>query len=104
MASPAPHRPAELPAAAREAVTAIEADPAAPAKVLVTGGIGTGKSTVLAAVRAALRSAGRPVLSRPRRPDDPAEAAVVAVGGWSPWSVGWWSSWSWWAESSWWSA
>lgn len=77
MASPAPHRPAELPAAAREAVTAIEADPAAPAKVLVTGGIGTGKSTVLAAVRAALRSAGRPVLSRPRRPDDPAEAAVV---------------------------
>lgn len=77
MASPAPHRPAELPAAAREAVTAIEADPAAPAKVLVTGGIGTGKSTVLAAVRAALRSASRPVLSRPRRPDDPAEAAVV---------------------------
>ncbi len=77
MASPAPHRQAELPAAACEAVTAIEADPAAPAKVLVTGGIGTGKSTVLAAVRAALRSAGRPVLSRPRRPDDPAEAAVV---------------------------
>ncbi|MDY6870814.1 MAG: isoniazid response ATPase/transcriptional regulator IniR [Actinomycetota bacterium] len=77
MASPAPHRQAELPAAACEAVTAIEADPAAPAKVLVTGGIGTGKSTVLAALRAALRSAGRPVLSRPRRPDDPAEAAMV---------------------------
>lgn len=77
MSSPAPHRPAELPAAAREAVAAIDADPAAPAKVVVTGGIGTGKSTVLAAVRAALRSAGRPVLSRPRRLGDPADAAVV---------------------------
>jgi DNA-binding CsgD family transcriptional regulator len=77
MTSPAPHRQAEFPAAAREIVAAIEADPAAPAKVLVTGGIGTGKSTVLAAVRAALRAAGRPVLSRPRRPDDPADAAVV---------------------------
>ncbi|KUI26985.1 helix-turn-helix transcriptional regulator [Mycobacterium sp. IS-1496] len=77
MTSPAPHRQQELPAAARDAVAAIEADPAAPAKMLVTGGIGTGKSTVLAAVRATLRAAGRPVLSRPRRPGDPAEAAVV---------------------------
>ncbi|MGE2715430.1 isoniazid response ATPase/transcriptional regulator IniR [Mycolicibacterium litorale] len=77
MTSPAPHREAELPAAAREAVAAIEADPAAPAKVLVVGGLGTGKSTVLTAVRAALRSTRRAVLSRPRRPDDPADAAVV---------------------------
>jgi DNA-binding CsgD family transcriptional regulator len=77
MTSPAPHRQAELPAAAREAVAAIEADPAAPVKMLVAGGIGTGKSSVLAAVRAVLRSAGRPVLSRPRRPGDPTDAAVV---------------------------
>ncbi|KUI28531.1 helix-turn-helix transcriptional regulator [Mycobacterium sp. IS-1742] len=77
MTSPAPHRQAELPAAARDAVAAVEADPAAPAKILVTGGIGTGKSTVLAAVRTALRAAGRPVLSRSPRPGDPAGAAVV---------------------------
>ncbi|MFS0900756.1 isoniazid response ATPase/transcriptional regulator IniR [Mycolicibacterium litorale] len=77
MTSPAPHRQAELPAAARDAVAAIEGDPAAPAKVLVVGGIGTGKSTVLAAVRAALRNAGRAVLSRPRQSGDPADAAVV---------------------------
>ncbi|BBY18096.1 isoniazid response ATPase/transcriptional regulator IniR [Mycolicibacterium litorale] len=77
MTSPSPHRQADVPAAAREVVAAIETDPATPAKVLVTGGIGTGKSTVLAAVRSALRSAGRAVLSRPRRRDDPADAAVV---------------------------
>lgn len=77
MANPAPHRQSEFPAAAREAVAAIEADPAAPMKMLVTGGIGTGKSTVLAAVRTVLRSGGRPVLSRPPRPEDPADAAVV---------------------------
>ncbi|KUI23586.1 isoniazid response ATPase/transcriptional regulator IniR [Mycobacterium sp. GA-2829] len=67
----------ELPTAAREAVAAIEADPGTPTKLVVVGGIGTGKSTVLAAVRMALRSAGRAVLSRPRRADDPADAAVV---------------------------
>lgn len=77
MTSPAPHRHADLPAGSREAVAAVEADPAAPTKMLVTGGIGTGKSTVLAALRAALRAAGRTVLSRPRRPGDPADAAVV---------------------------
>lgn len=77
MASPAPHRPAELPVAAREAVAAIEADPAAPTKVLITGGIGTGKSTVLAAARGALRAAGRTVLSRAPRADDRPGAAVV---------------------------
>lgn len=76
MTSPA-HRQVELPAAAREIVAAIDADPGVPAKILVVGGIGTGKSTVLAAVRAALRAADRAVLSRPRHSGDPADAAVV---------------------------
>lgn len=77
MSSPATSRHSELPPASRAAVATLEADPDAPTKLLVTGGIGTGKSTVLTAVRTALRAAYRPVLSRPPRPDDPAGAAVV---------------------------
>lgn len=46
-----------------------------PAKVLVSGGIGTGKTTELAAVRAALRDAGVEVLSRAARAG--ASAAIV---------------------------
>jgi DNA-binding NarL/FixJ family response regulator len=49
----------------------------APVKLLVTGGIGTGKSTLLGAVRAALRDAGCAVQTRPPAPGEPAEAAVV---------------------------
>ncbi|TRW77879.1 LuxR family transcriptional regulator [Mycolicibacterium sp. 018/SC-01/001] len=70
-------RPTDLPQAARDAVGAIERAPQSPTKLLVTGGIGTGKSAVLAAVRQLLRTAGRPVLSRPPRPDDEEGAAVV---------------------------
>lgn len=77
MTSPAPRRPADLPPASREAVAAVDADPRSPAKLLVTGGIGTGKSTVMAAVRGSLRASGRPVLSRPLRLDDAADSAVV---------------------------
>ncbi|TFV59080.1 LuxR family transcriptional regulator, partial [Mycobacterium sp. PS03-16] len=77
MTNPASSRHSELPPASRAAVAELEADPAAAVKLLVTGGIGTGKSTVLAAVRSALRAADRPVLSRPPRPEDPAGAAVV---------------------------
>ena len=40
------------------------AAPTAPVKVLVSGGIGTGKSSVLAAIRAALREAGVAVLTQ----------------------------------------
>ncbi len=58
MTSPAPHRSTDLPPASREAVAAVDADPQAATKLLVTGGIGTGKSAVLAAVRASLRAAG----------------------------------------------
>ncbi|MDG4663258.1 isoniazid response ATPase/transcriptional regulator IniR [Mycobacterium sp. 236(2023)] len=61
----------ELLPAAREAIAAVDADPGASTKLLITGGVGTGKSTVLAAVRASFRSAGRQVLSRP------GDAAVV---------------------------
>ncbi|MEW5809675.1 MAG: isoniazid response ATPase/transcriptional regulator IniR [Actinomycetota bacterium] len=64
MTGPAP-RPTDLPPAAREAVAAVERDPRAAIKLLVTGGIGTGKSAVLGALRQLLRAAGRPVLSRP---------------------------------------
>ncbi|MBB3604913.1 DNA-binding CsgD family transcriptional regulator [Mycolicibacterium sp. BK556] len=59
---------------ARDAVGALGS---APVKLLVTGGIGTGKSTLLAAARDALRDAGAAVLTRPPAPGDPADAAVV---------------------------
>ncbi|MGE2833059.1 isoniazid response ATPase/transcriptional regulator IniR [Mycobacterium sp. SMC-4] len=63
MTSPA--RPTALPPASREAVAAVEADPQGVVKLLVTGGFGTGKSTVLAMLRASLRAAGRQVVARP---------------------------------------
>ena len=47
----------DIPPAAREAVSALIAAPTAPVKILVSGGIGTGKSSVLAIARNALRSA-----------------------------------------------
>ncbi|MBO0681314.1 isoniazid response ATPase/transcriptional regulator IniR [Mycolicibacterium sp. S2-37] len=68
--------PADLPPAAREAVDAIAADPGAAVKLLVSGGIGTGKSAVLAAVRTSWRAAGRQVFARPP-PVGGADAAVV---------------------------
>ena len=77
MMSPALLRPTDLAAASREAIAAVDADPDAPARFLVTGGIGTGKSTVLAAFRASFRGTGRPVLSRPPGPGDAANAAMV---------------------------
>jgi len=55
----------ELPPAAQALLGALTADPAAPAKILITGGVGTGKSTVVAAVREALRAAGRTVRTHP---------------------------------------
>lgn len=68
----------DVPPGAREAVAAVLADPAATIKVMVTGGIGTGKSTALAAVRAAWRDAGRRVLTRaPGTADAPGAAVLV---------------------------
>ncbi|CAN3126705.1 isoniazid response ATPase/transcriptional regulator IniR [Mycobacterium sp. smrl_JER01] len=77
MTSPAALRLSDLPPAARDVVADVDADPQGVVKLVVAGGVGTGKSTVLAAVRSALRRAGRPVLSRSRGPDDPADAAIV---------------------------
>jgi DNA-binding NarL/FixJ family response regulator len=58
-------------------IDAVLANPADPVKLLLSGGIGTGKSTVLAQVRSTLRDAGRTVLTRAPRPGDGAEAAFV---------------------------
>lgn len=80
MTSPVSHRPTDVPPASREAVAAIAetaADPRAATKLLVTGGIGTGKSTVLAAARASFRAAGRQVLSGPLRLDHTENAVFV---------------------------
>lgn len=62
---------------ARDAVAAVDADPGAPIKLLVTGGIGAGKSTVLTVVRASLRAAGRQVLSRPPQAGESGPAVTV---------------------------
>ncbi|MEN4396271.1 isoniazid response ATPase/transcriptional regulator IniR [Mycolicibacterium senegalense] len=73
----APESVPELASAARSAIDAVRAAPATPVKLLVAGGIGTGKSTVLAQLREALRGADRTVLTRAPRPDDDPEAAYV---------------------------
>ena len=62
---------------AREAIDALANAATAPAKLLISGGIGTGKTTVLAAARDALRDAGLTVLTRPPRAGDPPDAAIV---------------------------
>lgn len=67
----------DVPPPAREAIRALANAATVPAKVLVTGGIGSGKSTVLAAARDALRRAGLTVLARPPREDDPPDAVLV---------------------------
>ncbi|MCV7278285.1 LuxR family transcriptional regulator [Mycolicibacterium flavescens] len=68
--------PADLAPSARELVARLGDDPTAPVKVVVSGGIGTGKTAVLTAVRTALRSAAVPALTRPPRPGE-ADGAVV---------------------------
>lgn len=73
----APDSAPGLPLAARSAIDAVLAGPTAPVKLLVSGGIGTGKSTVLSEIRDALREADRIVLTRAPRPDDAPEAAFV---------------------------
>ncbi|MDT5390901.1 MAG: hypothetical protein QOE04_4542 [Mycobacterium sp.] len=60
------------------AIAALTAAPTQPAKVLVSGGIGTGKTELLSVVRSALRNAGVAVLSRPPRSDaEPGSAVVI---------------------------
>ncbi|MEO3758860.1 isoniazid response ATPase/transcriptional regulator IniR [Mycobacterium sp. B14F4] len=77
MATPAPDSLTDIPPSARDAVATICAAPTEPVKLLVSGGIGTGKSAVLAVVRTALRSAGVAVLTRPPRVDDDPHCAVI---------------------------
>jgi len=67
----------DIPPAAREAVSALIDAPTAPVKILVSGGIGTGKSSVLAATRNALRSANIAVITHAPRPDDDPDGAIV---------------------------
>jgi DNA-binding CsgD family transcriptional regulator len=62
---------------AQTAAEAVANASTAPVKLLISGGVGTGKTTVLAAARDALRSAGLTLLTRPPRPGDPADGAVV---------------------------
>src|SRR5882757_1750005 len=78
MTTPASDPLTDIPPAAHDTVASVLAAPTAPVKVLVSGGIGTGKSSVLAAVRSALRDAGVAVLTRPPRDaEGPAAAFVI---------------------------
>src|SRR5258705_13197260 len=77
MATPASDPLTDIPSAAHDTVESLLTAPNVPVKMLVSGGIGTGKSSVLAAVRSALRDAGVAVLTRPPRDDDESVAAVV---------------------------
>ncbi|MGV0811194.1 isoniazid response ATPase/transcriptional regulator IniR [Mycolicibacterium boenickei] len=77
MTAPAPEPVPELPLAARSAIDTVLAAPAEPVKLLLSGGVGTGKSATLAAIRGALREAGRVVLTRAPRPGDAPDAAFV---------------------------
>jgi len=77
MARPASEPLTDIPPAAHDIVASLLAAPTGPVKVLVSGGIGTGKSSVLAAIRSALRDAGVAVLTRPPRDGDDSAAAVV---------------------------
>ncbi|MGY4866980.1 isoniazid response ATPase/transcriptional regulator IniR [Mycolicibacterium elephantis] len=78
MARPAPERLADIPPGARSVVATLISAPTTPVKLLVSGGVGTGKSSVLAAVRSALRAAEIPVMTRPPRDgDDPGVAVVI---------------------------
>ncbi|MGV0836249.1 isoniazid response ATPase/transcriptional regulator IniR [Mycolicibacterium thermoresistibile] len=77
MTTPAPEALGEISPHAQDFVAAVAASPTAPVKKMVSGGIGTGKSSVLTAVRTALRDAGLTVLTWAPRRDDPAGAAIV---------------------------
>lgn len=70
-------RSGDVTAIADEVCAALATAAAVPVKVLITGGIGTGKSTALAAAGDALRGAGLTVIARPHQPGDPPDAAVV---------------------------
>lgn len=67
----------EFPRAARDVLGELAEAAATPVRAVIVGGIGTGKTTFLAAARDSLRHAGVPVLTRPPRNDDPPGTAFV---------------------------
>jgi DNA-binding CsgD family transcriptional regulator len=77
MASPASEPLTDIPPAARDTLASLFAAPAVPVKLLVSGGIGTGKTSVLAAIRSALRAAEVTVLTTPPKAGGDSAAAVV---------------------------
>ncbi len=77
MARPASDPRTDVPPAAQDVVAALLAAPTAPVKVLVSGGVGTGKSAALATIRSALRAAEVAVLTRPPRDGDGPAAVVI---------------------------
>src|ERR1700752_2515178 len=77
MTTPASEPLTDIPPAARDTVTSVLDAPTVPVKVLVSGGIGTGKSSVLAAIRSVLRAAEVAVLTRPPKDGDDSAAAIV---------------------------
>jgi len=77
MVRPASESLTDIPPAARDTVATLLDAPTAPVKILVSGGIGTGKSSVLAAIRSALRAADVAVLTRAPKKGDNSTAAVV---------------------------
>ncbi|OBI74605.1 isoniazid response ATPase/transcriptional regulator IniR [Mycobacterium sp. E740] len=66
-----------IPSSAHAALADLNAAPTEPVKLLVSGGIGTGKTSVLSTVRTTLRSAGLTVLTRPPHAGDDDGAAIV---------------------------
>ncbi|OBK16499.1 isoniazid response ATPase/transcriptional regulator IniR [Mycobacterium asiaticum] len=67
----------DYPHTARRLVEDLANAPTEPVQAFVSGGIGTGKTTLLATVRDTLRRAGRTVLTHPPRDGDPSGAALV---------------------------
>lgn len=67
----------EFPRAAQDVLNDLTNAATTPIKAVIVGGIGTGKTTFLAAARDSLRHSGIPVLTRPPRADDPLETAFV---------------------------
>src|ERR1700743_1865053 len=72
-----PAAPADAAPAALQGIAALADAATAPVKLLISGGIGTGKSVAAAMARETLRNAGLTVLTRPPRADDPPRAALV---------------------------
>ncbi|CAM4465094.1 Spore germination protein GerE [Mycobacterium basiliense] len=67
----------EVPGAVRDVVEELASTGTTPVKVLIGGGIGTGKTTILAVLRDAARRAGLTVLTHPAADGDPCDAALV---------------------------